>query len=133
VETIGIPLLSETMDRLLGATSSEQEVTADKKTTTAATVARCHLESLMQYSLDPLAQFVSDNVFGFTKAREPTVRAAEGFPPPFTEATFPSLRWQALRSNAPREPDVMRSERSVVALQKGMQPARASASVIYAA
>ena len=62
VETIGIPLLSETMDRLLGATSSEQEVTADNKTTTAATVARCHLESLMQYSLDPLAQFASDNV-----------------------------------------------------------------------
>jgi hypothetical protein len=46
------------------------------------------------------------NVFGFTKAREPTARAAKGFPPPFTEATFPRLRWQALRSNALREPGV---------------------------
>jgi hypothetical protein len=50
------------------------------------------------------------NVFEFTKAREPTVRAAKGFPPPFIEATFSRLRWQALRNNALRELGVSRCE-----------------------
>jgi hypothetical protein len=50
---------------------------------------------------------VSYNVFGFTKAREPTVRAAKGFPPHFIEATFQRLRWQAARSAALREPGVI--------------------------
>jgi hypothetical protein len=33
---------------------------------------------------------VAYNVQRFTKAREPTARAAKGFPPPFTETDYPA-------------------------------------------
>jgi hypothetical protein len=37
---------------------------------------------------------VSYNVQSFTKPREPTARAAKGFPPPFTEADYPACGGQ---------------------------------------
>jgi hypothetical protein len=48
---------------------------------------------------------VAYNVFGFTKAREPTARAAKGFSPPFTEADYPA-RGDKRPQAAPREPGV---------------------------
>jgi hypothetical protein len=45
---------------------------------------------------------VAYNVFRFTKAREPTVRAAKGFSPPFTEADYPACGDQRPQA-APRE------------------------------
>jgi hypothetical protein len=46
--------------------------------------------------------WLSDNVFRFTKAREPTVRAAQGFSPPFTEADY-HARGDKRPKAAPRE------------------------------
>jgi hypothetical protein len=43
---------------------------------------------------------IAPNVFSFTKRREPTVRAAKAFPPPFTEADYLARGGQ--RRNAPR-------------------------------
>jgi hypothetical protein len=37
---------------------------------------------------------VAYNVQSFTKPREPTARAAKGFPPPFTEADYPACGGQ---------------------------------------
>jgi hypothetical protein len=45
---------------------------------------------------------VALNVFRFTKAREPTVRAAKGFSPPFMEADYPA-RGDKRPQAAPRE------------------------------
>jgi hypothetical protein len=44
------------------------------------------------FDLFPLLNSISANVFRFTKAREPTVRAAKGFSPPFTRGLLPRPR-----------------------------------------
>jgi len=54
----------------------------------------------MEYLVVCLAQTASpmaSNVQRFPKAREPTVRAAEGFPPPFPSIHFHRLRWQGAK------------------------------------
>ena len=48
--------------------------------------------------LFPFAESVSANVQRFPKAREPTVRAAKGCPPPFTRDPQPRPRWPRPRS-----------------------------------
>jgi hypothetical protein len=45
---------------------------------------------------------ISANVFRFTKAREPTDRAAKGFSPPFMEVDYPT-RGDKRPKAAPRE------------------------------
>jgi hypothetical protein len=45
----------------------------------------CYRCTLMPFAAPT---FVAYNVQRFTKAREPTARAAKGFPPPFTEADY---------------------------------------------
>jgi hypothetical protein len=52
----------------------------------------CMLGECYGCTLMPFAAptFVAYNVFRFTKAREPTDRAAKGFSPPFTEADYPA-------------------------------------------
>jgi hypothetical protein len=49
---------------------------------------------------------ISANVQSFTKPREPTARAAKGFPPPFMEADYPACGGQRPQA-APRKTGVM--------------------------
>jgi hypothetical protein len=58
---------------------------------------RCTELTLMPFVAVVLVAY---NVFSFTKRREPTVRAAKAFPPPFTEADYLARGGQ--RRAAPR-------------------------------
>jgi hypothetical protein len=51
---------------------------------------------------------VAYNVHCFTKPREPTARAAKGFPPPFTETAFTARGGQRPAGPRQRETGVMR-------------------------
>jgi hypothetical protein len=51
----------------------------------------------MPFAVETLVAY---NVHSFTKPREPTARAAKGFPPPFTEADYLARGGQ--RREAPR-------------------------------
>jgi hypothetical protein len=55
----------------------------------------------------PFAASISDNVLRLPTAREPTVRAAEGCPPPFIETDFTARGGQRPQA-APRQKRVMR-------------------------
>ena len=49
-----------------------------------------------------LVRPLSSNVSPISDVPQPTVRAAQACPPPFTTYTLPSLRWQAAQSAAPQ-------------------------------
>jgi hypothetical protein len=53
--------------------------------------------------------FVAYNVQRFPKAREPTVRAAEGFPPPFPSIHFHRPRWQGAKRRRGKELSALRA------------------------
>jgi hypothetical protein len=59
------------------------------------TMIQCTAHTLMPYVV--AVTYVAYNVQCFPKAREPTVRAAKGFPPPFTIFTFHRPRWQGAK------------------------------------
>ena len=52
---------------------------------------------LPRYTGATMIPVLALNVFWLTTAREPTVRAAEGCPPPFTRDRLPRPRWPAAK------------------------------------
>jgi hypothetical protein len=64
---------------------------------------QCARVSMMPFAVGTLVAY---NVQSFTKPREPTARAAKGFPPPFTETNYPARGGQRPKA-APRKTGVM--------------------------